>query len=67
MINIKNSLVQKELKESDFVIKSTVSTKARTTFFVLEFYFYPLYICTIVIILTAAYLLLELTKQSLKK
>lgn len=33
MINIKNSVVQKELKESHFVIKSTVNTKATTTFF----------------------------------
>lgn len=38
MLNIKNSLVQKELKESHFVIKSTVNTKATTTFFVLAFY-----------------------------
>lgn len=40
-INTENSLVQKELKESHFVIKSTVNTNVATTFIMLEVYFYP--------------------------
>lgn len=39
LINIQNSLLQKGLMKSHFVIKSTLNTKAKL-FFVLEIYFY---------------------------
>lgn len=40
-VNTENSLVQKQLKESHFVIKSTVNPNVATAFIMLEVYFYP--------------------------